>query len=209
MRAVISAVLLTVTVAHAQPAPAGGDRPMDPVAPLPPDLQPLDPTAPPSEPAPTSEPPTAAPPPVEPAPAPPAAPVVEPAPAPAPLPAAPPSVTPSRNKDFAWLFVGSALTFATAGAVLGYSTSSAEADIKDLYVTTGMTPPRFDANTRRQYEDLVDEGNRYQLLSIVSFSIAGACAVGATIFFARASHEDAPAIVPVITPTSAGVSLRF
>lgn len=152
------------------------------------------------QPPPTPEP---APPP-DPAPAP--APEVTP---PTPLPPAPVDVTPSRSKDIAWLFVGGALTFATAGAVLAYSTSSAESDIKDLYVSTGNMPPDFDANTKRRYDDLVAEGERYELLSIISFGLAAGCAAGATLFFWKASNEDKPAVTPVITPTGASVRFAF
>ncbi len=126
-----------------------------------------------------------------------------------PLPTAPDVVAPSRNKDIAWLFVGGALTFVTAGAVLAYSTSSAESDIKDLYVTTGRLPPEFDADTRERYDALVDEGERYQLLSRISFGLAGAAALGAGYFFWRASQESGVTVTPVVTPTSAAVSVRF
>lgn len=137
-------------------------------------------------------------------------PAAEPAPEPAPTPLPPaPAVTPSRNKDIAWLFVGGALTFVTTGAVLAYSTSSAEADLRDLYLSPSGTPPRFDSDTQRRYDDLVAEGERYELLSIISFSLAGACAAGASYFFWRASQESEPVVTPVVTPTSAGVSVRF
>lgn len=130
-------------------------------------------------------------------------------PAAAPLPAAPEAPAPSRNKDAAWLFVGGALTFVTAGAVLAYSTSSAEQDLRDLYITFGNLPPEYDDETRERYEKLVDEGERYQLLSTISFGLAGACAAGAAYFFWRASQESDVTIAPVVTPTSAGVSVRF
>ena len=198
MRAVIFAVLLSASVAHAQPTaePAPPALPAEPIAPE---------TAPtPAPPVPDAQPAA----PAEPA-TPEVTPPVDPTPAAAPLPAVPESVTPSRNKDVAWLFVGGAITFLTAGAVLGYSTSSAEQDLKDLYVTSGSNPPRFDADTRRRYDDLVDEGERYQLLSIISFSIAGACAVGAGYFFWRSSQERSVTVTPIITPTTAGVSVRF
>jgi len=145
-----------------------------------------------------------------PEPAPPDAPVpAEAAPA-TPLPPAPTEVTPSRNKDIAWLFVGGALTFATAGAVLAYSTSSAEADLKDLYVSTGNMPPDFDAATKRRYDDLVEEGERYERFALISFGLAAGCAVGATIFFVKASNETKPPpVTPVITPTGAAVRFSF
>ncbi len=199
MRAVILAGLLSAGVTHAQPAAAPPPAPAEPAPPEP---------APPPEPAvpaPTPETPAAQTPDVPPAePAP-----VDPTALAAPLPAVPDAVTPSRNKDAAWLFVGGAITFATAATVLAYSTSSAEQDLKDLYVSSGSNPPRFDANTRRRYNDLVDEGERYQLLSIIAFGITGACAVGASYFFWRASQESEVTVSPMITPTSAGVSVRF
>jgi hypothetical protein len=114
------------------------------------------------------------------------------------------------NKNVAWLLIGGALTFATAGTVLAYSTSSTEQDIKDLYQSTTGYPPHFDAATQRRYDDLVDEGNRYQTLSYVAFGLAAGCAAGAAFYFWRASREEPqPAITPVVTPTSAGVRLTF
>ena len=108
------------------------------------------------------------------------------------------------------ILVGGVLTFATTGAVLAYSTSSAEQDIRDLYAGTNGTPPHYDANTRRRYEDLVDEGNRYQTLSYVSFGLSAACAAGAAYFFWRSSQEpEPPRIAPVVTPTGAGVRFTF
>ena len=78
---------------------------------------------------------------------PPAAPA-DPDPAPAATEPAAPREQPSKDKDRAWLFVGGALTFVTAGAVLAYSTASAEQDIKDLYVSDDGRPPVFDAETQ-------------------------------------------------------------
>jgi hypothetical protein len=217
MRAVIFAAAFGLGVAHAQPTPepttpptAPPTAPTAPTAPTDPanpkDAQPAEPSAPPAD-APAqpaqSEPAAAA---SEPAPTSDVPRTPEPA---TPLPAAPDAVTPSRNKDIAWLFVGGALTFVTAGAVLAYSTASAESDIKDLYVTTGRLPPQFDAETQERYDDLVAEGERYQLLSRISFGLAGACALGAGYFFWRASQEKDVTVAPVVTPTSAGVSVRF
>jgi hypothetical protein len=125
-------------------------------------------------------------------------------------PAPEPIQSPSSSKNVAWLLVGGALTFATTGAVLAYSTSSAEQDIRDLYTSPNGRLTRFDANTRRRYEDLVDEGNRYQTLSFVAFGLTAACAAGAAYFFWRSVHEPAaPTIAPVVTPSGAGVRLTF
>lgn len=124
-------------------------------------------------------------------------------------PTAAPVPPPSANKDRAWLFVGGSLAFATAGAVLAYSVSSSEQDIKDLYVSNNGRPPEFDAETQKRYDDLVAEGKRYQYLAWTSFGIAAGCAVGATIFFLRA--RDDVTVAPIVTPKETGVSatLRF
>lgn len=118
---------------------------------------------------------------------------------------------PSQNKDRAWLFVGGALAFATAGAVLAYSTESAEQDIKDLYVSNNGKPPEFDAETKERYDDLVAEGERYQVLAWTSFGLAAGCAIGATIFFLRDRNAADISVTPVVTPKETGVSatLRF
>jgi hypothetical protein len=128
---------------------------------------------------------------------PPAAPT-KPAAAPAP---------PSANTNTAWLLVGGGLAFLTTGVVLAYAAESAEQDIKDLYAGFGP-PPRFDDNTRKRYEDMIAEGERYQYLSWASFGIATGCAAAATIFFYRASKET-PIVTPVVTPTGAGVRVTF
>ena len=134
-------------------------------------------------------------------PAEPAAPKTEPPPA---------DVKPSKNKDRAWLFVGGSLAFATAGAVLAYSTASSEQDVKDLYVSNNGKPPEFDAETKKRYDDLIAEGKRYQVLAWTSFGLAAGCAIGATIYFLKARNEDIT-VTPVVTPKETGVSatLRF
>lgn len=159
----------------------------------------------------------APPPPPEPTPAPPAAADAPPADAPAASPAEPPTETPAEtplpqptvNQDRAWLFVGGALALVTAGAVLAYSTSSVEQDVRDLYIANNGRPPEYDANTKERYEDLIDEGRRYEILTWTSFGLAAGCAIGATIFFLRDRGDVS--IAPVVTPKETGVSatLRF
>jgi hypothetical protein len=132
-------------------------------------------------------------------------PATEPTPAPAPLPEPSAPITmPSRNKDVAWLFVGGSLAFITAGAVLAYSVSSAEQDVKDLYVSDNGRPPDFDAETRERYDDLVAEGKRYEYLAWTSFTLAAGCALGATMFFLRARNDIT--VAPIVTPKETGVS---
>jgi hypothetical protein len=207
MRAVIFAIVAGASIAQAQPAPESPPS-GEPANPPPSDL----PIYPPegatgTEPAPAPAPA----PPAEPAPAPEPAPAAEaPAPVETPLPPAPEAAPlSSGTKDAAWLFVGGALTFVTAGAVLAYSTRSAEQDLKDLYATTSGRPPVFDEETQQRYDDLTAEGRRYEILAWTSFGLAAVCAGGAAYFFVKASNESSVTVTPTATPTSAGASLRF
>ena len=126
----------------------------------------------------------------------------------------PPATGIDHGDDRAWLLVGGGLAFVTAGAVLAYSASSSEQDLRDLYVSSGNNPPTYDARTAQRYHDLIDEGKRYQYLSWASFGIAGACAIGATVLFVR-SHGDHDekrvSVTPVVSPHHTGVSatIRF
>ncbi len=131
----------------------------------------------------------------------------------------PPPHHPHGNKT-AWLLVGGAIAFATIGAVLAYSASSSENDISDLYVGLNGVPPTFTTSTQQRYNDLIDEGHRYQYLSWGSFAVAGGAAIAATILFATGGDDAAEhphavvreaVIVPLVSPSSAGIgaSVRF
>lgn len=109
------------------------------------------------------------------------------------------------SKDAAWLLVGGSLAFVTTGAVLAYSADASEKDLEDLYLTNDGGPATFDAKTAARYEAVLDEGHRFEHLSWASFGVAGGMAIGAAICFWRASGE----VTPVVTPTSAGVALKF
>lgn len=113
----------------------------------------------------------------------------------------PPPPAHAHGNDAAWLMVGGGLAFATLGAVLAYSASSSEQDLKDLYVGLDGKPPTYDATVAKRYQSLVDEGNRYEHLSWASFGIAGGFAVAATILFLR--HPDR------VEPSPSGVAIRF
>jgi len=119
--------------------------------------------------------------------------------------AAPALTPPSRNQDAAWLLVGGALTFVTTGIVLAYAAESTETDIEDLYLS--LNGVQFDAKTQERYDELVRQGNRYQYLSWISFGVAGGMAIGATVMFWK--HHKESKVAPIITPNSAGVSVRF
>jgi hypothetical protein len=127
---------------------------------------------------------------------------------------APVAPTPAAHRhghDLPWLMVGGALAFVTAGAVLAYSASSSEQDIRDLYVGLNSMTPTFDANTQQRYQDLLDEGHRYQYLSWGAFGLAGGFALAATLLFVRDYNQEQNRIV--VTPTasgnSAGVSAKL
>lgn len=104
----------------------------------------------------------------------------------------------------AWLFVTGSVALVTIGAVLAYSADSAENDINDLYVGLSGNPPVFDRTTKALYDDMVAEGERYEMLSWISFGLAGATAgVAAYLFWRehdRAAHEK-PTVTPTVTPT--------
>jgi hypothetical protein len=109
-----------------------------------------------------------------------------------------------------WLLVGGSIALVTAGAVLAYSANAAERDVEDLYVGLNGTPPPFNATTRKLYDDAIAEGRRYQTLSIVSFGLAGAVAVGAAVWFA-VDKDEPVTVAPAVAPGTAGVSttIRF
>jgi hypothetical protein len=122
-------------------------------------------------------------------------------------------IPPTREK-VAWLVGGGAIAFATLGGVLAYAASSSENDVRDLYAGFAGQAPPFDAPTRKRYDDLVDEGKRYQHLSWAAFGLAGAAAVGVAVLFTIGRGDEpslprAPAVTPVVGTHGAGVSVRF
>jgi hypothetical protein len=124
-------------------------------------------------------------------------------------PAAPALIPPTREK-VAWLLGGGAIALVALGGVLSYATNSSENDVRDLYAGFAGRAPAFDAQTRKRYDELVDEGRRYQRLAWTAFGLAGAAAVGVAVLFSVGRDEPAPpAVTPVLGPRSAGVSVRF
>ena len=118
-------------------------------------------------------------------------------------------IPPTREK-IAWLMGGGAIALVTLGGVLAYAASSSENDVRDLYAGFAGQPPMFDAQTRKRYDDLVDQGRRYQHLSWAAFGLAGAAAVGVAVLFTVGRHDEpAPSPAPTVTPLGAGVSVRF
>ena len=120
-------------------------------------------------------------------------------------PIAPTPTAKRHGRDLPWLMVGGALAFVTAGAVLAYSANSSEQDIRDLYVGLDNMTPTFDAKTQERYQDLLDEGHRYQYLSWGAFGLAGGFALAATLLFVRDYNEQQNRII--VTPTASGNSV--
>jgi hypothetical protein len=125
---------------------------------------------------------------------------------------APPALTPSNSHKAAWILTGGVVALATLGGVLAYATNSSENDIRDLYVGFAGQPATFDTKTKQRYDDLVDQGHRYEHLSWASFGLAGAAAAGAAVLFVL-GRRDEPAqharITPIVTTNSAGLAMRF
>jgi hypothetical protein len=119
--------------------------------------------------------------------------------------------TPNNRHKAAWIMTGGAIALVTLGGVLAYAAGSSENDIRDLYVGFAGQPPAFDAATRKRYNELIDEGHRYEQLSWLSFGLAGATAVGAAVLFVLGGRDEAapPRVAPVITTTGAGIAVRF
>jgi tetratricopeptide (TPR) repeat protein len=121
-----------------------------------------------------------------------------------------------------WVSIGIAAVALTTGAVLGESAASAEEDINRLvdYRDDMRRPTTFTGTVREDYNDAKADGARDEKLAIVAFSLAGAAAVAATVFFimdpgpqeegasARAPARSKVAkrrVTPLVAPGSIGV----
>jgi tetratricopeptide (TPR) repeat protein len=124
---------------------------------------------------------------------------------PAPLP------IPNNRQKVAWLLSGSAIALVTLGGVLAYAARSSESDVRDLYAGLAGQPLAYDAQTRKRYDDLIDDGHRFEHLSWAAFGLAGAATLGAALLFTVGNEEPAQhaRVTPVITTRGAGVTVRF
>jgi hypothetical protein len=123
-----------------------------------------------------------------------------------------PVLVPTNRHKVAWVMTGGAIALATLGGVLAYAASSSENDVRDLYVGFAGQPVTFNDETRKNYDDLVDQGRRFQHLSWASFGLAGAAAAGAAVLFVIGGRDEAAQharVTPIITPSGAGVSVGF
>jgi hypothetical protein len=123
-----------------------------------------------------------------------------------------PVLTPSTPGKVAWILGGGAIALITLGGVLAYASSSSENDVRDLYVGFAGQPATFDAQIQKRYNDLVDEGHRYQHLSWAAFGLAGAATAGAVVLFVlgrRGETVQHARVTPVVTTSTAGVAVTF
>jgi hypothetical protein len=121
----------------------------------------------------------------------------------------PPAPAPLRGRHQGpWLLVGGSIAMLTVGVVLAYSANASENDLSDLYVGLEGNPPVFDERTKKRYDDLIAEGERYEKLSWISFGAAAALAGGAAVWFvlSRDDSETKPIIAPTVREHGAGVS---
>lgn len=116
----------------------------------------------------------------------------------------------------AWSSVGLTVAFLSASAVLGLSASSREEDLNNLlrYTDSAGRPARFDSTVRSRYEDLQDEGDEFNSLSMVALGLAGASAAAAVVFFllddsVDEDSEGSLSLAPTIGGDSFGVHAGY
>jgi hypothetical protein len=115
----------------------------------------------------------------------------------------------SWQRPVAWTAVGMTAALVTAGTVLGMAARSRQSDLEDLLDDAGDQP--FAGSARAEYEDLIDEGERFERLSIVALSAAGVTAVAAVLCFALDGDDDdrrgtaGIELSPTVSPDGAGL----
>jgi tetratricopeptide (TPR) repeat protein len=100
-----------------------------------------------------------------------------------------PSLTgskPSRTRGVAWITLGVGIAFGTLGTVSMLSAEAAEKDLQDLY----SLPIAYTDETRALEQKLIDQGERYELLSWIAFGAAGATFLTATVLFVASADDD-------------------
>ena len=117
-------------------------------------------------------------------------PVTDPVPDPDPDPVPDPDPTPgdpsfldekpSMGKSVGWVLMGTTVVLATAGTILALSGQSREEDLQSLadYRDAQGFPAAYEGTVADRYEDLADEGDRFNTYAKVAFIAAGVTAVG-------------------------------
>jgi hypothetical protein len=121
---------------------------------------------------------------------------------------------PSWQRSAGWVLMGGTIAFATAGTILAMSGASREEDLEslaDFRDPTGM-PASYDGTVRERYEDLVDEGDRFNTWATIAFGAAGVCLAASVTLLVLDSRsgggESGSAISrlrPVLTEHGGGV----
>lgn len=121
----------------------------------------------------------------------------------------------SWKRSAAWISTGATIGLLAVASVLYMSAEGSEEDIQALidFRDQNNRPVRY-AEVQRQYEELVDEGKRFDRLSTIAFAAAGVGAAAAITFFILDSQdgggERAPGflgtrVVPQLDRHGAGV----
>ena len=126
---------------------------------------------------------------------------------------------PSAMKSAGWVLVGTTIVFATAGTILAMSGQSREEDLEALgdFRDPQGRPATYDGNVRERYDDLVDEGDRFNTYATIAFVAAGVAAVtSATLLVldgrrggAESGSTITRTIVPVVGKDGGGVAATF
>jgi tetratricopeptide (TPR) repeat protein len=123
---------------------------------------------------------------------------------------------PSWQETAAWTSVGVSFAFLSASAILGLSANSREEDIDNLYRyrDSNGNPAQYDANIQKKLDNLVDEGEDLNTLSMVALGLAGVSTASAILFFvldssASKEEETLSSITPTISDESLGVAANW
>jgi hypothetical protein len=127
----------------------------------------------------------------------------------------------SWKRSAAWISTGATIGLVAVGTVLYMSAEGSEEDIEALidFRDQAGRPLPFD-EVQDQYNDLIDEGERFDKLSMYAFIGAGVGAAAAVTFFvldAQAGGSEKPVgfvakkprVAPRLGPESAGVVLGW
>lgn len=126
--------------------------------------------------------------------------------------------TPMSTKEkVAWVSTTVAAGTITAGLIFAFKGNTAEQDIRNLFAFRDALgqPVNYSDVPKRRYEELVDQGERYNTTSIILLSVGGAAALTATTLFILDAMDTPPdeGVKPSlqITPESAtmGVGWSF
>jgi hypothetical protein len=103
--------------------------------------------------------------------------------------------------------MGATVVLGTAGAILAMSGKSREEDLESLgdFRDQNQMPAEYEGNVASRYDQLVDEGERFNLYSKVALGAAGVTlAVGVTLLIldsTSSKHAESGTAIGRVTPT--------